>query len=64
MHGQVCHLGGIATMTPLQVVAACGIISSCLASAGGFTKTPFLLGLAGLTMLTGNLYALFFKESK
>ena len=48
-------------MSPLQVLAACGIISGVLGTAGGLLGIVFLIGLGSLIMLTGNVYALLHK---
>ncbi len=49
-------------MSPIQVLAACGIVSGVLSTAGGLLGIFFLIGLGSLIMLTGNLYALLHKE--
>jgi hypothetical protein len=49
-------------VTPLQVLAFCGLFSAALGTVGGLFGILPLVGLGSLIMLSGNLYA-FIKDS-
>lgn len=42
----------------VQVLGVCGLVSAALSAAAGFLEVPLLLGLAGATMIVGNVYAI------
>lgn len=44
-------------MTSVRVLGLCGLLSAALSAAGGFSGATWLIGVAGLVMLAGNLYA-------
>jgi hypothetical protein len=41
-----------------RVLGVCGLVSAALSMASGFAASPVLLGVAGLVMVVGNLYAM------
>ncbi len=45
-------------VSPVRVLGLCGLLSAIFSAAGGFLKIPLLLGVAGATMIVGNLYAI------
>ncbi len=45
-------------MRAVKVLGACGIISAACSALGGFAAQPALLGVAGVVMLFGNIFAL------
>lgn len=42
----------------VRVLGVCGLLSAALSAAAGFLELPLLLGVAGATMIVGNLYAI------
>lgn len=42
----------------IRVLGVCGLASAALSAAAGFLEVPILLGLAGATMVVGNVYAI------
>lgn len=44
--------------SPVRILGLCGLLSAVLSAAGGFLEVPLLLGIAGATMIVGNLYAI------
>lgn len=42
----------------VRVLGICGLTASALAAAGGFLDKPYLIGVGGLVMVIGNLYAM------
>lgn len=45
-------------MNAVRVLGACGLASACLSAVGGFADATWLIGIAGVVMLGGNVYAL------
>lgn len=45
-------------MTPVRMLGACGMLAALYSAISGFTDTPYLLGVAGLVMLLGNVFAM------
>lgn len=45
-------------MTSVRFLGLCGLIASVLTSIAGFLKSPVLLGIAGVVMIVGNIYAM------
>jgi len=50
-------------MRAVRVLGACGILSAACSTLGGFMNLPALVGLAGLVMLIGNIFALADRKS-
>lgn len=42
----------------VRVLGFCGLLSAVLSAAAGFFEVPLLLGVAGATMVVGNVYAI------
>lgn len=42
----------------VRVLGVCGLLAAALSAAAGFLEVPILLGLAGTTMVVGNVYAI------
>lgn len=42
----------------IRVLGVCGLLSAVFSAAAGFLEVPVLLGIAGATMLVGNVYAI------
>lgn len=44
-------------MSSARVLGICGLIAATLSAIGGFADVPALLGVAGVVMVAGNVYA-------
>lgn len=44
-------------MSATRVLGVAGLVSAALVSVGGLADVPVLVGVAGLVMVAGNLYA-------
>lgn len=42
----------------VRVLGLCGLLSAVFSATAGFLEIPLLLGVAGATMVVGNVYAI------